>query len=588
MATGAERQGETLRERLTREKQLPIADAIRIANDIANALDHAHKRNVIHGGLEPENILLNEGRALVTDFGTAPGSPQYMAPEQAIGDKSVDHRADIYSLGVIVYEMLAGTPPFTGPNAQSIVARVVTEKPRSLTSIRDTVPEKLDAAIYDGLRKLPADRPRTAREFARTLTEALRSTPFEFVPAERISTSSIVGGIVLTAAMFGLAGYALGIRSGDFRSNSAQPSKLAMMTPVLAGAAITSAHRSIAMSADGESVVYVGQDDEGNVGLYRQRLDSDLPILIPGSRATADPMRFDAGTSGNRAVAAGYLVYAKSDGTLWAEKFDEKRGAAASEPVQIGSDVSLTATGIAQFAVSKSGNVAYVPEEPRRLALVDRNGKLRYATNERRKFHSPRFSPDGRRIAIDIPTARGRDVWILSLESATMTQATFDGDARDAIWSSDGRSLLYRRGAVKLDSQSPAVSPDGNWLAFVRAQTGRQEVYVRPVQLNGATVQVSLTGGTEPVWSHDGRELFYRGNDSGGIRLFAATVRTSPAFDIIERKSFFPVNDMAAGVPHPNYDVSPDGMTFALVRQSAATRIVVIQNLPEFVKSLTR
>src|SRR5678815_5237671 len=135
-------EGETLRGRLTRERQLPIADAIRIATDVADALDYAHKRHVIHRDIKPENILLQEGRPLVADFGIALaveqaggmritqtgislGTPQYMAPEQAMGDRSVDHRADVCALGAVVYEMLAGAPPFTGPNAQAIVARVI-------------------------------------------------------------------------------------------------------------------------------------------------------------------------------------------------------------------------------------------------------------------------------------------------------------------------------------------------------------------------------------------------------------------------------------------------------------------------------
>ncbi|HMA19990.1 MAG TPA: serine/threonine-protein kinase, partial [Gemmatimonadaceae bacterium] len=125
-------EGETLRARLTRERQLPVADAVRIATDVADALDYAHKRHVVHRDIKPENILLHDGRPLVADFGIALaveqaggsrmtqtgmslGTPQYMAPEQAMGDRSVDHRADIYALGAVVFEMLAGEPPFTGP-----------------------------------------------------------------------------------------------------------------------------------------------------------------------------------------------------------------------------------------------------------------------------------------------------------------------------------------------------------------------------------------------------------------------------------------------------------------------------------------
>jgi hypothetical protein len=132
----------------------------------------------------------------------------------------------------------------------------------------------------------------------------------------------------------------------------------------------------------------------------------------------------------------------------------------------------------------------------------------------------------------------------------------------------------------------PAVSPDGKWLAFVSDQSGAQEVYVRPLEGTGDDVQVSVSGGTEPVWGRDGRELFYRGNSERSTDLIVATVRLSPAFDVIARRSLFPVTDMAAAVPHANYALSPDGRTFAMVRRSSATRIAVIQNLPALLESM--
>jgi len=146
--------GETLRGRLERERQLPIASALRIATEVADALEYAHKRGVIHRDIKPENILLHDGRALVADFGIALaveqaggqrmtqtglslGTPQYMSPEQAMGERHIDARTDIYALGAVTYEMLVGEPPFTGPTAQAIVARVTTELPKSLPATRD-------------------------------------------------------------------------------------------------------------------------------------------------------------------------------------------------------------------------------------------------------------------------------------------------------------------------------------------------------------------------------------------------------------------------------------------------------------------
>ena len=143
-------EGESLRDRLTREKQLPITEAVRIATEVAAALDYAHRHGVIHRDIKPENILLHDGAALVADFGIALaasnagstrmtetgmslGTPHYMSPEQAMGEREITARSDVYALGCVLYEMLSGDPPFTGSTAQAIVARVMTEEPRPLT-----------------------------------------------------------------------------------------------------------------------------------------------------------------------------------------------------------------------------------------------------------------------------------------------------------------------------------------------------------------------------------------------------------------------------------------------------------------------
>ncbi|HSE47028.1 MAG TPA: serine/threonine-protein kinase, partial [Gemmatimonadales bacterium] len=157
-------EGESLRDRLSREKQLPITDAVRIATEVASALDYAHRHKVIHRDIKPENILLHDGSALVADFGIALavssaggsrmtetgmslGTPTYMSPEQAMGEREVTARSDIYELGCVIYEMLIGEPPFTGPTAQAIVAKVVTETPRPLLLQRHTIPPHVEAAV---------------------------------------------------------------------------------------------------------------------------------------------------------------------------------------------------------------------------------------------------------------------------------------------------------------------------------------------------------------------------------------------------------------------------------------------------------
>ena len=179
-------EGETLRGRLTREKQLPVADAVRIATEVASALDYAHRQGVIHRDVKPENILLHDGQAQVADFGIALavsnaggtrltetglslGTPHYMSPEQATGDRQLDARSDVYALGAVTYEMLAGDPPHLGGTAQVIIAKILTDDPQPLTRRRPTIPAHVDAAVRTALAKTPADRFPGAAAFAAAL-----------------------------------------------------------------------------------------------------------------------------------------------------------------------------------------------------------------------------------------------------------------------------------------------------------------------------------------------------------------------------------------------------------------------------------
>ncbi|HKW12534.1 MAG TPA: protein kinase, partial [Gemmatimonadaceae bacterium] len=182
-------EGESLRDKLAREGQLPIPEAINLAREVADALGYAHQHGVIHRDIKPENILLGGRHAMVADFGiaraiagdttgtltltgTSIGTPGYMSPEQATGERIVDARTDIYSLGCVLYETLAGAPPFAGANARAIIARMMTEAPRSLRTIREGVSEELEAVIFRALARTPADRYASAAEFMDALTNA--------------------------------------------------------------------------------------------------------------------------------------------------------------------------------------------------------------------------------------------------------------------------------------------------------------------------------------------------------------------------------------------------------------------------------
>ncbi|MGH7594333.1 MAG: serine/threonine-protein kinase, partial [Gemmatimonadales bacterium] len=223
-------EGISLRDRLTREKQLPINEAVRIATEIAGALDYAHRHGVIHRDIKPENILLHDGSALVADFGIALaaskagtrmtetgmslGTPQYMSPEQAMGERELDARSDVYALGCVAYEMLTGEPPFSGPTAQAIVAKIMTAEPTDATLLRKTIPASVADAVHTALQKLPADRWPTAAGFAAALAgkaeggtvRTVRATPGTLPHAAASSWS--VRSPIPWAVACGLLGFA--------------------------------------------------------------------------------------------------------------------------------------------------------------------------------------------------------------------------------------------------------------------------------------------------------------------------------------------------------------------------------------------
>jgi len=222
-------EGESLPARLKREKQLPVAEALRLAREVAEALQYAHKRGIIHRDIKPANILIHEGHALVSDFGIARatedagaltktgiaiGTPSYMSPEQSSGAADLDGRTDIYALGCVLYEMLAGEPPFTGPTAQAIITRSITEEARPLTRARSAVPPAVDAAVQKALAKSPVDRYASAQEMSEALTTAedLARTGSGTTPAMAPPARGIKSWMVAAAAVAVLALGAAGIK----------------------------------------------------------------------------------------------------------------------------------------------------------------------------------------------------------------------------------------------------------------------------------------------------------------------------------------------------------------------------------------
>jgi serine/threonine-protein kinase len=760
-------QGESLRDRLSREKQLPIGDAVRIATEVAGALDYAHRQGIIHRDIKPENILLHDGRALVADFGIALaatsagsrmtetgmslGTPHYMSPEQAMGDRELTPRSDVYALGAMTYEMLLGEPPFTGPTAQSIVAKVMTEKPAPLLSRRERIPPQVEDAVLTALEKLPADRFASAAEFA----AALANPGF----TGRVGRPSSVGtsgaapawkrvAVGMTVvAIAALAFAAVKTVQGDpavaspavVRFSLAGDSALRFVTHVSA---------PFGVSPDGRTVVFSAADAAGRIALWVRTLDDPNPRRLQGTDDGTHPVispdgQWVAYIAGNRtltkvrlaggtpavlaelpgvsaslswesndailseviapsgviqrvsanggvpvvavpfdsaagevrqrrplvlrqsrmvvyvgttrndssalvmyslrdrrrvrlsvsgtplAVIGGLLVYA-SGGALSAVAIDVPGMRLTGDPVRLSQRAAPKQTGTA-VAVSEAGTLVYedgASLSNSRLELVDQAGKRTRLGGEE-QFAAPRYSPDGRRIAVAIQA----DIWVIDLVSGERTRVTNTGSADTPEWSPggrlnyvatvrgqrqvwstplDGSAAPARLVDVEGDVVSAVSTPDGRFVIVSRWARGDARLELLRVGLDGASridTLVSPSGQNDPrpisprvspdgrlvafadrsrrtvhVRSLDGTGEIQISTDGGccplwagdsrrvlfrnGDRLVAVDLKTSPALAVVRRASspgFWAGGVIATTYEDVHYDLSPDGRTFVAV-----------------------
>jgi serine/threonine-protein kinase len=571
--------GESLRDRLTREGQLPVADAVRITREVAEALQHAHAHGVIHRDIKPENILLQSGHAVVADFGIALavsktgasrltetgmslGTPQYMSPEQAMGERTLDARTDVYALGCVLYEMLAGEPPFTGPTAQAIVARVLTEEPRPLLAQRKTVPLHVAAATETALAKLPADRFASASEFAAALGGA--TTPAGSPPSYvayrtgRISrvTFALAAALALTAA---LAAW------GWLRPKPAEPvTRTYVKFP--AAEAPTLTRRSYTLLPDGSALVYVGKSAGGGTQLWLKKRNELHAAQISGTDGATNvftspdgqwigfiadaklkkvPISGGVPTTLADASCASIACLGGAESGTW---MDDGHIAFVSN----GTIVRIPANGgTVDTLVGRSSSSGLAPILPAALPgsrgvlftactlYCNRSNVMVFDLTSRKVITLvedatlPEYSPTGHLLYVDARGAgmavafdprslstRGAATPVLDrvagnlATSANGTLVYSDGDntARSelVLVSRDGHTIRSIDTTWRANFATLALSPDGKRIAASIVNTGQEHLWIKSID---GDAPLRLTFGndqsTTPTWTADGASVLF-------------------------------------------------------------------------------
>jgi serine/threonine-protein kinase len=584
-------EGESLRDRLRREKQLPVPEAVRLATEIAGALDYAHRHGVIHRDIKPENVLLHDGRALVADFGIALaissaggtrmtetgmslGTPHYMSPEQAMGEREITARSDVYALGVVTYEMLVGEPPFTGPTAQAVIAKVLTEEPRPPTGQRKTVPPAIDAAVLTALAKLPADRFATAAAFAAALTA---QTPLR--PARASTRSSRVGLAVVV-----LGALALGVALGALAATRRGEAK-----PFFGAAFKVTYEPSMevhpALSPDGRFLAYAGGNPLHTRVYVRQVSGGRPTLLTPDSAAVeVSPSWSPDGTRILFASQHGLFSVSASGGTprqeaparaagpiIWSQWSPDGRTAAyvvadsiflkpaGAAPRFLATSTSVTGcrwSPEGSRLVCAAGN-AYVLMvgalfgnlAPSWIELVDaRSGARTVLTDSTGINHSPIWSPDGRFIYFVSDREGPLDIyWIAAArERRPPERLTVGLGAQSLSLTPDGRHLAYNvyrtvgniwslpfgrrpmslRDATQVtrgnqSAENPSVTADGKVVYYDSDLSGTSQIYRVP---SGGGEQERVTTDNQqdfaPAPSPDGHRVVFHSTRTGSRDVF--------------------------------------------------------------------
>ena len=592
--------GETLRGRLSRERQLPVEEAVRMTVAIANALDYAHSHGVIHRDLKPENILLQAGQPVIADFGIALavknaggnritqtglslGTPQYMSPEQATGDRVIDGRADIYSLGAVAYEMLTGEPPHTGSTSQAIIARMLTEKPRPMRVTRSAIPEHVELAVQHALEKLPADRFSTAHQFAEALhgtggvgttgvyassLSGVRSgTRRSWKTRMRDPVTLAAGGVAIAALAYAAIG----------RSPPRSPDRVVRF--VVAGSdslkPVSNYPWPAAISPDGGIVIYTASLPGATSALFALRTDQLEAHQIPGTAGAWEPSFSPNGQ---------WLLF-QNDGKIRKVRLDGSApitiadGGSANggdwtsrEEVVVGADgakrglskVNAAGGDLVEFVKPDTsiGETDYLWPisfpDGKRAVFVIWTGSLASASLATVSMDGGEVSPlglkgvrplavmgrtliyvqtDGAVMAVELDRS-GRKTGGKAIPVLDPVTVIAGNNGNSSIFVSQGGALVTARGgtrsqlawvsrdgtykAIMKDSrsyESPRISPDGRRIAVVVGARDQSDIWVYDTETGTFSRMSSVKVASSPSWSPDGSKVFFAG--LGDKQLYA-------------------------------------------------------------------
>jgi eukaryotic-like serine/threonine-protein kinase len=576
-------EGESLRDRLSREKQLPVDEALRIATEVASALDYAHRHGVVHRDIKPENILLHEGQALVADFGIALaltkiggtrmtetgmslGTPTYMSPEQAMGEREITPKADVYALGCVLYEMLLGEPPFTGPTAQAVVAKVMTEKPAPIVARRDRVPEHVEEAVFTALEKLPADRFPSAAAFAAALAEP--GAGMHGRPSARTHGGAVAPRARRTIMLAAAAGVVLGAAGALLLRHGpagASLDRIAFAQQTFEPQAIFTAR----FAPDGKTIVYSAALEGNTPHLYVIRPDYPEPSPI----GPPDTHLLAISSQGDLAVLVGarFIRHRLFDGTLARMPLG---GGAPRELLADVREADWSPDGSALAIIHEVGGKDRL-EYPIGRALYESSGYL----------SDPRVSPRGDEVAVfEHPYRwddRGAVIVVDRQGHRTVLSEGYDG-LEGLAWSPDGRTVLFGGSlsgyaldvrAVTLGGRVRTVLPaegsltmqdvsrGGRWLVTHDDQQDR--IFARPPGAAADRDLSWLNASQQPILSADGRLVAFTDAGPSAGNNYAAMLRQTDGSPVVR---------LGEGYPS---DLSADGRFVLVIVQSTSARLTL-------------